>query len=264
MLAARLPGLLPDLDSRAALEVSSIRSLAGLPVGSSLATRPPIEAPHHTASAVSLVGGGSSVIRPGAAARASHGVLFLDEAPEFQPAALDALRQPLESGVISIHRANAVAHFPARFQLILAANPCPCGQYGAQDSECVCPPHTRRRYLARLSGPLLDRIDIQLRVSRVTAARLRMTNDAPRLSTAQARDRVIDARGVTAERLAATPWTLNSQVPGSWLRADGVRLSPATTVSIDRALERGGLTMRGYDRVLRLRSTPDPHKYATL
>ena len=252
MLAARLPGLLPDLDSRAALEVSSIRSLAGLPVGSSLATRPPLESPHHTASAASLVGGGSNIIRPGAAARASHGVLFLDEAPEFQPAALDALRQPLESGVISIHRANAVAHFPARFQLVLAANPCPCGQYGAQDSECVCPPHTRRRYLARLSGPLLDRIDIQLRVSRVTAARLRMMDDTPRLSTAQARDRVTDARKVTAERLAHTPWTLNSQVPGSWLRGDQVRLPSSTTVSIDRALERGGLTMRGYDRVLRL------------
>jgi magnesium chelatase family protein len=252
MLAARLPGLLPDLDSRAALEVSSIRSLAGLPVGSSLATRPPLESPHHTASAASLVGGGSNIIRPGAAARASHGVLFLDEAPEFQPAALDALRQPLESGVISIHRANAVAHFPARFQLVLAANPCPCGQYGAQDSECVCPPHTRRRYLARLSGPLLDRIDIQLRVSRVTAARLRMVDDTPCLSTAQARGRVTDARKVTAERLAHTPWTLNSQVPGSWLRGDQVRLPSSTTVSIDRALERGGLTMRGYDRVLRL------------
>ncbi|MCU1558467.1 MAG: ATP-binding protein [Microbacteriaceae bacterium] len=252
MLAARLPGLLPDLTSRAALEVSSIRSLAGLPVGSALATRPPLESPHHTASAASLVGGGSSVIRPGAAARASHGVLFLDEAPEFQPAALDALRQPLESGVISIHRANAVAHFPARFQLVLAANPCPCGQYGAQDSECVCPPHARRRYLARLSGPLLDRIDIQLRVSRVTAARLRLMDDGSRLSTAQARDRVTRARLVTGERLAHTPWALNSQVPGSWLRGQEARLPPSTTAAIDRALERGGLTMRGYDRVLRL------------
>lgn len=118
MLAARLPGLLPDLGAEDALEVSSIRSLSGLPVGASLAVRPPLESPHHTATAASLVGGGSGVIRPGAAARASHGVLFLDEAPEFQPAALDALRQPLEAGVVSIHRANAVAHFPARFQLV--------------------------------------------------------------------------------------------------------------------------------------------------
>ncbi|MEO7121884.1 MAG: YifB family Mg chelatase-like AAA ATPase [Lacisediminihabitans sp.] len=252
MLAARLPGLLPDLDADAALEVSSIRSLSGLPVGSSLSTRPPLEAPHHTATAAALVGGGSGVIRPGAAARASHGVLFLDEAPEFASAVLDALRQPLESGVISIHRANAVAHFPGRFQLVMAANPCPCGQYGARDSECVCPPNSRRRYLGRISGPLLDRIDIQLRVKRITAAQLRVSNDSSRLGTAQARSRVLDARRAAAERLTGTPWRLNSQVQGAWLRGVARRLSPATTASIDRALERGGLTMRGYDRVLRL------------
>jgi magnesium chelatase family protein len=252
MLAARLPGLLPDLDAEAALEVSSIRSLAGIPVGASLVTRPPLEAPHHTATAASLVGGGSGVIRPGAAARASHGVLFLDEAPEFHSAVLDALRQPLESGIISIHRANAVAHFPGRFQLVMAANPCPCGQYGARDSECTCPPNSRRRYLARVSGPLLDRIDIQLRVARITAAQLRVSSDSPRLSSSAARSRVASARDAAAARLAATPWRLNSQVPGAWLRRPGVRLSPGTTSSIDRALERGGLTMRGYDRVLRV------------
>jgi len=252
MLAARLPGLLPELDAEAALEVSSIRSLAGLPVGSSLSTRPPLEAPHHTATAAALVGGGSGVIRPGAAARASHGVLFLDEAPEFSSAVLDALRQPLESGVISIHRAKAVAHFPGRFQLVMAANPCPCGQYGARDSECVCPPNARRRYLGRISGPLLDRIDIQLRVTRVTAAQLRVSDDSARQTTAQARSRVLEARGAAAERLEATPWRLNSQVPGPWLRGAARRLAPASTASIDRALERGGLTMRGYDRVLRL------------
>lgn len=252
MLAARLPGLLPELDTEAALEVSSIRSLSGLPVGSSLSVRPPFEAPHHTATAAALVGGGSSIIRPGAAARASHGVLFLDEAPEFQTTVLDALRQPLESGIISIHRANAVAHFPGRFQLVMAANPCPCGQYGARDSECICTPNTRRRYLGKLSGPLLDRIDIQLRVQRITAAQLRMSQDSPRLSTEQARSRVIDARGAARQRLSTTGWTLNSQVPGSWLRSGARRLAPATTASIDRALERGGLTMRGYDRVIRV------------
>ena len=252
MLAARLPGLLPDLGAEDALEVSSIRSLSGLPVGASLAVRPPLESPHHTATAASLVGGGSGVIRPGAAARASHGVLFLDEAPEFQPAALDALRQPLEAGVVSIHRANAVAHFPARFQLIMAANPCPCGQYGATDSDCVCTPYVRRKYLARLSGPLMDRIDIQLRVSRVTAVRLRLGDEYPSITSAAARQRVTDARQTSAERLSETPWRLNSEVPGAWLRGKDRRLSPSTTASIDRALERGGLTMRGYDRVLRL------------
>lgn len=252
MLIERLPGLLPDLDATAALEVSSIRSLCGLPVGSALATRPPLESPHHTATAASLVGGGSGVIRPGAAARASHGILFLDEAPEFPPAALDALRQPLESGTISIHRANSVAHYPAKFQLVLAANPCPCGQYGALDSECVCPPQSRRRYLARLSGPLLDRIDIQLRIARVTSARLRLASELPGHTTASARERVTVARSMAAERLATTPWRLNSQVPGPWLRGQQARLGPSTTAGIDRALERGGLTMRGYDRVLRL------------
>ena len=252
MLAARLPGLLPDLDAEAALEVSSLRSLCGLPVGRTLVTRPPLESPHHTATSAALIGGGSGLIRPGAAARASHGVLFLDEAPEFPASVLDALRQPLESGVISIHRANAVAHFPGTFQLVMAANPCACGQYGARDSECTCSPMSRRRYLGRISGPLLDRIDIQLRVQRITAAHMRLADDTPRPSTAVARARVAAARAVAGERLRETSWTLNSHVPGTWLRGRPMRLASAATASIDRALERGGITMRGYDRVLRL------------
>lgn len=252
MLAARLPGLLPELSPEHALEVSSVRSLSGLQVGSSLSTRPPFEAPHHNSSAAALVGGGSGLIRPGAAARAAHGVLFLDEAPEFPSAVLDALRQPLESGVISIHRANAVAHFPGSFQLVMAANPCPCGQSGARDSECTCTPFNRRRYLARISGPLLDRIDIQLRVQRITSAQLRVSTDAPRLTSAEARSRVVAARSRAAARLSSTPWTLNSHVPGAWLRGPAARLPAAVTTSIDRALERGGITMRGYDRVLRV------------
>jgi len=252
MLAARLPGLLPDLGAAAALEVSSLRSLCGLPVGRTLALRPPLEAPHHTASSAALIGGGSGQIRPGAAARASHGVLFLDEAPEFPSSVLDALRQPLESGVISIHRANAVAHFPGSFQLVMAANPCPCGQYGARDSSCTCTPMARRRYLGRISGPLLDRIDIQLRVSRVTSAQVRLADETRRSSSAAARARVVAARAAAAERLESTPWSVNSHVPGQWLRGARMRLAPAATASIDRALERGGITMRGYDRVLRL------------
>ncbi len=252
MLAARLPGLLPDLDPATALEVSSVRSLSGLPVGRSLVTRPPLEAPHHTATAAALIGGGSRQIRPGAAARASGGVLFLDEAPEFNSSVLDALRQPLESGLISIHRANAVAHYPGRFQLVLAANPCPCGQYGARDSECTCPPSARRRYLARLSGPLLDRIDIQLRVQRITSAQLKLAGESLRTTTAEARVRVADARVRAAERLSGTGWRLNSQVPGHWLRGPHARLGSVVTAGLDRALERGGITMRGYDRVLRL------------
>jgi magnesium chelatase family protein len=259
MLAARLPWLLPDLTPDAAVEVSSIRSLSGLPVGRALATRPPLESPHHTASAAALIGGGSGVIRPGAATRASHGVLFLDEAPEFNVNALDALRQPLESGVISIHRANAVAHFPGSFQLVMAANPCPCGQWGAKELDCTCAPFARRRYLARISGPLLDRIDIQLRVHRITSTQLRLGDESRRITTAEARARVVEARTASAQRLVSTPWRLNGQVPGAWLRGARVRLGGQATASIDRALERGGITMRGYDRVLRLQCTPKLH-----
>ncbi|NYD66556.1 YifB family Mg chelatase-like AAA ATPase [Agromyces atrinae] len=253
MLASRLPGILPDLDSEGALEVTSLRSLSDHPIGDRLARRPPFEAPHHTATAASIVGGGSRLIKPGAAARASRGVLFLDEAPEFPAAVLDVLRQPLESGVITIHRANAIARFPARFQLVLAANPCPCGQYGARDGECTCPPVARRRYLARISGPLLDRVDVQMRVPRLTMTQLRLADGSPRLTTSAARARVVAARAVAAERLSGTPWRVNSEVPGPWLRGEG-RLHPGGTATraLDRALENGAITMRGYDRVLKL------------
>lgn len=252
MLAARLPGLLPDLTAEEALEVASIRSLAGIPVRGGLSTRPPLEAPHHTASAAAIVGGGSGVIRPGAAARAAHGVLFLDEAPEFAPAALDALRQPLESGVIAISRATATARFPASFQLVLAANPCPCGNAGTRDGDCRCSPLSVRRYLGRLSGPLLDRVDIRMDVHRITAAQLRASAELRRLDTATARERILAARAMAAERLRSTPWRVNAQVAGAWLRSPIGAPAKGATAGLDRALERGGITMRGYDRVLRL------------
>jgi len=252
MLASRLPGILPDLAIDAALEVSSLRSLSGLPVGARLVTRPPLESPHHTASPAAIIGGGSGVLRPGAAARAAHGVLFLDEAPEFSPHALDALRQPLESGVITVSRAAGSARFPGRFQLVLAANPCPCGNAGSRDQECLCTPFAQRRYLGRLSGPLLDRVDIRLRVERITAAQLRTAGESGGVDTATARMRVRRARAVAAERLAATPWRLNAQVPGTWLRSPAGVPERGATAVLDRALERGGITMRGYDRVLRM------------
>ncbi|AWF98607.1 YifB family Mg chelatase-like AAA ATPase [Clavibacter michiganensis] len=251
MLAQRLPGLLPDLAEEAALEVGCIRSLCGERLGPELPVRPPLEAPHHTASAAGIVGGGSGRIRPGAAVRASGGVLFLDEAPEFAGAVLDCLRQPLESGVISIHRANGVAHYPGRFQLVMAANPCPCGSYGVAGSDCSCPPQARRRYLARLSGPLMDRMDIRLGVRRVTTAVHLAAGDAPRVTTATARARVAAARAAAAERWAATPWRTNAHASGTWLRREA-RIARGATASLDRALDRGLLTMRGYDRVLRI------------
>ncbi len=251
LLASRLAGLLPDLGPDAAIEVSSVRSLAGLGVGSRLITRPPFEAPHHSATMASLVGGGSGLIRPGAVSRAAHGVLFLDEAPEFSGAVLDALRQPLETGEITIHRARTVARFPARFQLVLAANPCPCGQAGTGDAECTCTPNTRRRYLARLSGPLLDRVDLRLTVRRVSAVQL--TGEAEgALTSAQARDRVVAARERTRARWGDEGWMLNAHVPGTPLRGPKWRLAPGDRALLDRALERGAITMRGYDRVLRV------------
>ncbi|MDQ0575684.1 YifB family Mg chelatase-like AAA ATPase [Agromyces albus] len=253
MLASRLPGILPDLDSDAALEVASLRSLAGGRLVNGLSLRPPFEAPHHTATAAAMVGGGSRLIRPGAAARATHGVLFLDEAPEFPASVLDVLRQPLESGSVSIHRATAVASFPARFQLVLAANPCPCGGYDSPGNECTCPPSMRRRYLGRISGPLLDRIDVQLKVPRVTAAGLRLMGERTGITSDEARARVIEARAAASDRLLGTPWRTNAEMPGPWLRgAGGLHPGGKATAALDRALERGGVTMRGYDRVLKV------------
>jgi magnesium chelatase family protein len=252
MLASRLPTVLPPLGEAASLEVTCVRSLSGAAVGGALVEVPPFESPHHTATPASLVGGGSALIRPGAAARASHGVLFLDEAPEFSSAALETLRQPLESGEITIARANAVARFPARFQLVLAANPCPCGEWGSPENRCACPSAVRMRYLNRLSGPLLDRIDIRVRVGRVTVAQLRLREELPRTDSATARRRVAEARSRASRRLAGTPWATNAQVTGPWLRSPGMALGRPVLAALDRALERGVLTMRGYDRVLRI------------
>ena len=212
---------------------------------------PPLEAPHHSASVAARVGGGSRVARPGAIARAHRGVLFLDEAAEFSRAALDALRQPLESGVIDVHRAGFTARFPAGFQLLLAMNPCPCGNYGVRGAECVCPPAGIRRYAMRLSGPLRDRVDIDLSVTRVAASRA-TAGGRSEVTTARARERVETARARAADRWRSTPWRRNADVPGTWLRQGALRLPPATRAALDRALERGSLTLRGYDRVLRL------------
>ncbi|WP_127818248.1 YifB family Mg chelatase-like AAA ATPase [Microbacterium sp. CPCC 204701] len=251
MLASRLPGILPALDDQAALVSASIRSLSGARV-LELSRTPPFEAPHHSASVAALVGGGSRVLRPGAIARASEGVLFLDEAGEFQASALDALRQPLETGSITIHRAGTSAQYPARFQLVLATNPCPCGDYGIRGGTCTCPPAAIRRYLGRLSGPLLDRMDIELTLSRVSVAQ---RDSVPVTTTAVARERVAEARACAARRLEGTPWHVNADVPGTWLREGPSAPTPVVRRPLDAALHRGALTLRGYDRVLRVRNT---------
>ncbi|WP_353111348.1 YifB family Mg chelatase-like AAA ATPase [Microbacterium sp.] len=250
MLARRLPGILPELADDEALEVAAIRSLAGEGV-TRLDRTPPLEAPHHGASPAALVGGGSRAARPGAIVRAHRGVLFLDEAPEFSRIALDALRQPLESGRIEVHRAGFTAAYPARFQLMLAMNPCPCGEYGVRGGECICPPIAIRRYASKLSGPLRDRIDIELQVSRVAASAATAGERSP-VTTASARRLVREARAAAAARWARTPWRRNADVPGERLRSGDLRLSREVRAPLDRALERGGLTLRGYDRTLRL------------
>lgn len=250
MLAERLPGLLPDLADHEAMEVTAIHSLCGLPTSAvQLLRRPPFESPHHSATAAAIIGGGSGLPRPGAASRAHRGVLFLDEAPEYERRVLDALRQPLESGELVIHRSAGTAAYPARFQLVLAANPCPCGKAAGKGLDCTCTPVMRRRYLARMSGPLLDRVDIQLQVDRVSLAEF--GQGGAEEDTASVAARVRNARGRQRERLAPFGLETNSQVPGRVLRGE-LRLPPGATRILDHSLERGVLTARGYDRVLRL------------
>jgi magnesium chelatase family protein len=250
MLAERLPGLLPPLDEQAALEVTAIHSVAGtLPAGTPLVTRPTFEAPHHSASMAALIGGGSGQIRPGALCRAHRGVLFMDEAPEFPRAVLDTLRQPLERGQVTIHRAAGSATFPCRAQLVLAANPCPCAT-AAGDAACTCSPLERRRYQARLSGPLLDRIDLRVELPPVTRAAW-LDGLEPPETTADVARRVRAARTTARDRLAGTGLHLNSQVPGRLLR-ERWAVPRAALALAERALERGALSVRGFDRVLRV------------
>jgi magnesium chelatase family protein len=258
MLAARLPGLLPDLDHNLALEVTAVHSLVGLlPGDGHLVRRPPFVDPHHTASVAAIVGGGSGVPRPGAISLAHGGVLFLDEAPEWNRATLDALRQPLEDGVLTIHRAKATAKYPARFQLVMAANPCPCGRASGHGRDCTCTPMAQRRYLRRLSGPLMDRVDLQIGVRPVTRSAIRRVGLGE--STAVVAARVEQARGAQRERLAATTWRCNAQVPGRDLSNGVMQLAPAVTQDLDRAVERGTLTVRGVHRVLRVAWTLGLH-----
>ncbi len=250
MLAERLPGLLPDLNDAQAMEVTAIHSLehraSGL-VG--LIRRPPYERPHHSASTAAIIGGGSGIPRPGAATRAHRGVLFLDEAPEFDKRVLDALRQPLESGELVLHRSAGTASYPARFQLVMAANPCPCGKATGKGINCECTPMARRRYFGRLSGPLLDRVDIQLQVNKVQLSQL--SDSAQRESSAQVAKRVEMARDIAGERLKKWGLVHNADLTGRVLRGP-LRLGGHDTALLDRAMGTGVLSARGYDRVLRL------------
>jgi magnesium chelatase family protein len=251
MLAERIPTILPRLDTAAALEVTAIHSVAGtLPPQVPLITDPPFMAPHHTATKAAIVGGGSGVILPGSASLAHRGVLFLDEAPEFAKDALDALRQPLEAGEVVVARLGVIARFPASFTLVLAANPCPCAKMAGRTNGCSCSPMMRRRYLGRISGPLLDRVDLKIELQPV--GRKELLNDrcfaessrTVALRVAQARDRA-------AHRLRGTPWRLNGEIPGSELRRTWPP-APGSLAVIERCLDRGQISARGVVKVIRV------------
>lgn len=248
MLASRLPGLLPDLSDGEALEVTRVHSVAGhpLPAGG-LVRRPPFRAPHHGASAAALVGGGSRWLRPGEASIAHRGVLFLDELAEFPAVVLDSLRQPLEEGVIRVCRAHGTATLPARFLLVGATNPCPCGD-GGPPGSCRCGDAARARYARRLSGPLLDRFDLHVEVGRPASTDL--LGGEPGEPTEPVAARVAMARELAASRGLAT----NAAIPAS--RLD--QLAPLTATAravVGHALRAGTLTARGLHRVRRVART---------
>lgn len=249
MLAERIPGILPDLTDKQAMEVTAIHSLGNAESCRELQRRPPFESPHHTASAASIIGGGSGIPRPGAASRAHRGVLFLDEAPEYQRRILDALREPLESGELVLHRAAGTATYPARFQLVLAANPCPCGLATGKGLDCSCTAQQRRRYFDRMSAPLLDRVDLQLAVHRVGLQDFAGTASGD--SSAAVAARVAEARAAQRERLCTWDLTTNAEVPARLLHNE-LRLTRKATESVDKKMEQAAITKRGYDRVLRV------------
>lgn len=252
MLAERLTTILPDMHPDTAIEVAAVHSLVGRSNPTDgLNLRPPFEAPHHSATTAALIGGGSGVPKPGLISMAHSGVLFLDEAPEFSTPVLEALRQPLESGEVRISRSAGLAAFPARFQLVLAANPCPCGKLFGTGSACTCTSAQRARYSTKLSAPLLDRIDIRMAVRRPSAAILASASSENRNDSATLRRSVVAARELAADRLRSSPWRTNSQVPGVFLRRE-LKIATQVTAKLDAALARGAISMRGYDRCLRL------------
>ncbi len=247
MLAQRLPGLLPPLSDDESLEVTAIHSVAGLLSDATpLITRPPFVAPHHSSSVAALVGGGTGMARPGAVSRAHRGVLFLDECAEIGVSSLEALRTPLEEGEIRLARRDGVACYPARFQLVLAANPCPCAPADPQD--CICAAGVKRRYLGRLSGPLLDRVDLRVEMHPVRTSVFAGTEPE---STKNVRHRVTTARDAAAQRWLAFGFRTNAEVSGTLLRRK-FRPGHAAMAPLRAAMDRGVLSIRGLDKTLRV------------
>jgi magnesium chelatase family protein len=254
MMAARLPGLLPPLTPEELLETSMIHSVAGLIAKGELTRARPFRSPHHSASMAALTGGGLKA-KPGEVSLAHNGVLFLDELPEFSAQALDSLRQPLETGEVVVARANAHVRYPARVQLVAAMNPCRCGLGGPGRGACGRAPRCQTDYQGRISGPLLDRIDLQVEVPPVTAADLALP--APAEGTAEAAGRVAEARAAQVARAADGgdgAAALNSRADGDWLETISALDQPARAL-LTRAAEAGNLTARGWTRTLRLART---------
>ena len=248
MMARRVAGILPPLSFDEALAVTSIHSVAGLlPPATGLVSVRPFRAPHHTVSDVALVGGGQ-IPRPGEISLAHHGVLFLDEMPEFSRHVLEVLRQPLEEGVVRIARAARTSTFPASFMLVGAMNPCPCGYAGDESRCCRCTPQQLDRYVSRLSGPLRDRIDLSVTVTALPPRDLQ--EEAGGESSASIRDRVIAAR----DRQLARDGSLNARLEGRALRRR-VRLDDSGRRLLEQALVKLALSARGFDRVLRVART---------
>jgi magnesium chelatase family protein len=249
MIAQRLPGILPPLSREESLEVTAIHSIAGgLSSRSPLAGNAPFVAPHHSATRVAMVGGGSHSIKPGACSLAHRGVLFIDEAPECDSGVLDSLRQPLESGLITIARAVGTVSYPARFLLVLAANPCPCGKFTGRGRNCTCTSHQVRRYLGKLSGPLMDRIDLRVQVDALS----RVEFSRPELgeTSATIRRRVAAARESAAHRFILETWTLNSEIPSRALRTN-YQPEKAAMNFLHSELDRERITARGLHKVMR-------------
>lgn len=255
MMAARLPGLLPPLTSEELLETSMVHSIAGLIAKGQLTRARPFRNPHHSASMAALTGGGLKA-KPGEVSLAHNGVLFLDELPEFGTQALDSLRQPIETGEVVVARANAHVRYPARFQLVAAMNPCRCGLGGPGRGACGRAPRCQTDYQGRISGPLMDRIDLQVEVPPVTAADLALP--PPAEGTAEAAARVATARGLQAERAAKAEGgegaRLNARAEGDFLEKAAALDEPARAL-LARAAEAGGLSARGWTRTLRLART---------
>lgn len=250
LLARTLPSILPPLTRNEALEVSKIYSVAGLLRGSIMHTRP-FRTPHHTASGAALVGGGR-VPRPGEISLAHRGVLFLDEFPEFPRFVIESLRQPLEDGIITVARAQGTVLFPARFMLVASLNPCPCGFATDPDQACTCSPQQKLRYEKKLSGPLLDRIDLQIEVPRVKFEKL--TADDQTESSMAVRERVARTRKIQAKRFATTSLQTNSEMGNRELK-EYCRLDEATLSMLKAALNHFHLSARAYNRILKVGRT---------